>query len=78
MLDERRDDGPQLRAFQEDLLSRIDRRKAAIAKDPRLIEQHHWTGYLAELSDVQKRAWLDYGGRLMNDADATFGEALPQ
>jgi hypothetical protein len=78
LIDEARPGGPQLRGFQEELLQRIDRRKAIVSQDPRYIEQQNWTGYLSELSDVQKRAWLDYADRLMNDADATFGEALPQ
>jgi hypothetical protein len=72
MLDERRNGGPQLRAFQEDFLSRIDRRKAAVSRDPRYIEQHNWTGYLNELSGAQKQRWQNYRQRLLSDPAATF------
>ena len=78
MLDERRNGGPQLRAFQEDFLSRIDRRKAAVSRDPRYIEQHNWTGYLNELSRTQKQRWQNYRRRLLDDPAAAFGEGLPQ
>ena len=78
MLDERRNGGPQLRAFQEDFLSRINRRKAAVSRDPRHIEQHNWTGYLNELSGAQKQRWQNYRQRLLDDQAAVFGEGLPQ
>jgi len=79
LIDEARPGGPRLRAFQEDLLERIDRRKASIAKDPRYIEQHNWSNYLNDLSAAQKLAWLDYRKRLMDDSAALFdAEALPQ
>jgi hypothetical protein len=50
MLDERRNSGPQLRAFQEDFLSRIDRRKAAVSPGSAL----HRT---AQLDRIPERAF---------------------
>jgi hypothetical protein len=72
LIDEGRRGGPQLRGFQDRLLEAIDRRKAAISKDRRYIEQHLWSQYLNDLSDAQKAAWLDYARRLMDDPAAAF------
>jgi hypothetical protein len=72
MIDETRPGGPRLRAFQEDLLERIDRRKAAAARNPLYIEQHRWREHCDGLAAEQRNLWLDYGRRLMSDADATF------
>ena len=72
MLDERRNGGPQLRAFQEAFLARIDRQKAAIARDPRMIERPHFNDFLTALAANQKRRWQDYRIRLSSDPTAAF------
>jgi hypothetical protein len=72
MLDEARPGGPQLRSLQEDLLRDIDRRKSAIAKDPRLIEQHYWIKHQDDLAAEQRRLWEDYRRRLRSDPAAAF------
>jgi hypothetical protein len=77
LIDERRPGGPTLRPFQDALLKRIDRRKAAIARDPLCIEQHRYNRHLEDLCADQERAWQDYGRRLATDASATF-EAAPE
>jgi hypothetical protein len=64
--------------FQAGLLQQIGRRRAAIAENSLMIERHNFDGYLDGLSAAQEKLWLDYGRRLMNDADATFSEELPQ
>jgi hypothetical protein len=77
MVDEARPEGPRLRAFQDELMPRLDRRRAAIASDPQLIEQHKYAAFLNAMAGEQKRAWLDYGRRLMTDASATFSPMEP-
>jgi len=67
------------RDFQEDILNRIDRRKAAIAADPQMLERHNFDAFLDRTAAAEEKRWLDYGRRLMNDAAATFDAAeLPQ
>jgi hypothetical protein len=74
MLDERRSGGPRFRAFQEAFLAHIDRQKAAIARDPRMIERPHYNDYITALAANQKRRWQDYRRRLADSADAVFEE----
>jgi hypothetical protein len=59
---------------QADLVNKIDRRKAAIATDPRMIERPNYDRYLEGLSAAEERLWLDYSRRLMSDPAAGFGE----
>ena len=75
ILNDERRGAPTLRAFQEAFLKRIDRRRAAIAADPIMIEKHRYAGHLEGLAVEQERAWRDYGRRLANDPDATFDAA---
>ena len=73
--DERRPDGQSLRELQTDLLTRIDRRKAAIATNPLMLENQRWREYIDGLAADQARAWMDYTQRLRESADATFDSA---
>jgi hypothetical protein len=72
MLDERRNGGPRFRAFQESFLARIDRQKAAIARDPVMIERGKYHDYLAGLAADEEAKWQDYRLRLTIDPAATF------
>ena len=70
-IDERRAD-PVLRALQDYVMERIDRRKAAVAKNPLYIERHNYGQYIDDFAAAQERAWQAYGQRLAADAGATF------
>jgi hypothetical protein len=77
-VDDKRHGGPRLHGLQQDLLRKIDRRKTAIAADPRMLEEHYWRGHLDAIEARQEQAWMDYSRRLADDADAAFdgGEHL--
>jgi hypothetical protein len=59
-------------AQQKAILDQIDRRQAAIATNGLMLERHYYDSYLDRMAAEQEKRWLDYGRRLMNDADAAF------
>lgn len=70
--DEKRPGGPILHDMQRELLAQIDRRKAAVRRNPLYIEEHNYRNFLADLYAAQEVKWADYAARLAKDADAQF------
>ncbi len=73
--DDRRPDGPRLHAMQRDLLEQLDRRRAAVKRNPLYLETFNWQQLLADLAAAQEAQWAEYAARLATDADAAFNDA---
>ena len=58
--------------MQRELIPNLDRRKAAIARNPLYVEAHNWQDYLTGVADVKRRsgATTPLGSR--RDHDARF------
>jgi hypothetical protein len=63
---------------QNEILDRIDRRKAAVAADPQMIERPNYDSWLDKLAAEQERRWRSYSRALLDNPAAVFGEELPQ
>ncbi len=73
--DERRAGGPRLYERQANFLKRIDRRQAAIAKDPLNIEEHIYRQFRDAVAVAEERASEAHARRLAEDPQARFEES---
>jgi hypothetical protein len=70
-IDERRET-PALRTLQNETLDRINRQRAATARDPLMAETPRYAAYAEGCASEQERLWLAYAARLAESADAQF------